>query len=111
MKKLGSAIAVVAFGGILAACGGSSDFKGQVQAQCEKTDKTTDCACAADILDKELDDKTKELMLTVLKAMEAGEGNQADALKAAGISEEEAGKMMMAAMPVMQKAQESCKKK
>ncbi|MFT3808714.1 MAG: hypothetical protein QM698_02225 [Micropepsaceae bacterium] len=111
MKKLGAAIAVMAFGGIVAACGGSGDFKAKIQAQCEKTDKTTDCACAADILDKELDSKTKDVMLTVLKAMEADDANQEEALKAAGISEEDAAKMMIAAMPVMQKAQETCKKK
>ena len=107
-----STVAIVAFGALtLAACGGSSDFKAKVQAQCEKTDKeSTDCACAADILDKELDSKTKDVMLAVLQAMESG-GKQDEALKAAGVSEEEATKMMIATMPIMQKAQESCKKK
>ncbi len=109
MKKIASAVAVIAFGAVLAACGGSSDFKAQIQAQCEKMDKTTDCACAANALDKELDSKAKDLLLTMMKAQDSGKSPD-EALKEAGISEEEAAKLMMTALPAMQKAQESCKK-
>ena len=107
-----SAMAAVAFGALtLAACGGSGDFKAKIQAQCEKEENgRTDCACAAETLDKELDAKSKDLLLAMLNAREKGSSPD-EALKEAGVSQEEAAKLMIAVLPAMQKAEEACKKK
>lgn len=110
MKRFAIAFTAVALAAGLAACGGSSDFKAKAQAECEKDPSSKDvidCSCAAGIMDKELDDKTKTAML------------KADELKASGKSEDEAMKeagldgadMLQKLMPTMQKVAEQCMKK
>lgn len=108
-KKITAGLMAAGFALTLGACGGSGDFKAAIKEQCEKNDKTTDCACAADILDKQLDDKTKNLLLALKKGMDAGK-SQADVLKDAGISADDATTLMTTAMPAMISAGEKCKK-
>lgn len=98
----------------LAACGGSgnSEFAAKIKDTCEKSPQgaTLDCACVAATIDKELDEKTKSIMLTIEKATAEGK-NPIEALQEAGVSQEEAPALMSKLTPAMTKAQTECAKK
>lgn len=107
-----SSFSVVAMALALSACGGSgSEFATKVKASCEKSPQasTVDCGCVAAALDKELDDKTKAVMVAIEAASDAGK-SPVDALKAAGVEESEAPALMAKLLPAAQKAASDCKK-
>lgn len=111
LSVLGS-LGVVAAALALSACGGSgSEFATKVKSSCEKSPQASsvDCACVAAALDKELDDKTKAVMVAIEAATDEGK-SPVDALKAAGVEESEAPALMAKLMPVAQKAATDCKK-
>lgn len=112
MKRFGTALGAILLAAGLSACGGSSsNFKTEALAECEKSPDNAkmNCACAVDILDKELDDKTKTVMLAVAKAQREGKDPQA-ALKEAGVEEKDMMELIGKLMPAMTKAEEQCKK-
>jgi len=67
-------MAIMLTGG-LAACGGGGDFKAKMTEACNK-DKAKfagpdgDCPCAIDVMDAELDDETKKLIVAALVVQE-----------------------------------------
>ena len=65
LNRTGTALAAILLAAGLSACGGSSEFKTKALEMCQKSPDaaTQDCACAVEIMDKELDDKTKKIFL------------------------------------------------
>ncbi len=113
--RFGAALAATILAAGLSACGGgSSDFKSKMLAECEKSPeaKGQDCSCAVDILDKELDDKAKAIFLVMMDPeIQKDPAKAEQAMKDAGLKEEDMMTVMMAAAPIMQKVETQCKKK
>jgi hypothetical protein len=108
-----TAAAAILLAAGLSACGGSSEFKTRALAECEKSPDAAnqDCACAVDLLDKELDEKTKKLFLAMSDAGAQSDPSKAqEALKAAGLSEADMMEMITKMMPIMTKVEQQCKK-
>jgi hypothetical protein len=107
----GAAILLAA--GLSACGGGSSEFRTKAMAECEKSPQAAsqDCSCAIDILDKELDDKTKKIFLVMMDPeLQKDQTKAQEALKAAGLSEADMMEMVGKIMPVMTKVEAQCKK-
>ncbi len=116
--RSGSALAALILTAGLAGCGGggadSSEFKSKFLAECQKAPEASggaDCACAADIMDKELDDKSKKVFLIMLDPeLQKDPTKGKAALEKAGLNEQDAANMVSKIMPVMQKVEAECKK-
>ena len=113
--RYGTAFAAIILAAGLSACGGggSSDFKAKALAECEKSPeaKTQDCACAVDIMDKELDDKTKKFFLVMMDpAVQADPAKMEAAMKDAGLTPEDMAKLGTSMGPILEKIEKQCKK-
>lgn len=116
--RYGSALAALVMTAGLAACGGggadSSEFKTKFMAECQKSPEAAggaDCACAVDIMDKELDDQTKKVFLIMLDPELQKDPTKAQAaLKSAGLTEQDMMGLIGKITPVMQKVEKECKK-
>ena len=112
MNRRIALFAAIALAAGLAACGGSSDFKSKFMAECQKDPQGHDCSCAADILDKELDDKTKKLLLVMSDPdVQKDPAKMEQALKDAGMSQEEMMSVATKMGPTMEKVETQCKAK
>ena len=112
-NRTASAAAAILLAAGLSACGGSSEFKTKAMAECEKSPQSAgqDCACAVDMLDKELDDKTKKIFLVMMNPdLQKDQTKAMEALKAEGLTEADMMEMMGKLMPVMTKVEAQCKK-
>jgi hypothetical protein len=119
ITRYGSALAAVLLAAGLAACGGSSsDFKARAMAECEKNPQAMtmgggniDCECAVNIMDKELDDKTKKFIVTAADAdKETDAAKKEQMLKDAGFTEADAMAILPKMMEAVQKVEKECKK-
>ena len=112
--RYGSALAAIILAAGLSACGGgSSDFKAKALAECQKSEeaKTQDCACAVDIMDKELDDKTKKFFLVMMDPeVQKDPAKMEAAMKDSGLTPEDMAAMGTKMGPIMEKVEKQCKK-
>lgn len=112
--RYGTALAAIILAAGLSACGGgSSDFKSKALAECEKSPdaKTQDCACAVDIMDKKLDDKTKKVFLIMMDPELQKDPVKAQAaLEAAGLKPEDMMAIGTTLGPIMEEVEKTCKK-
>ena len=114
LNRTGTALAAILLAAGLSACGGSSEFKTKALEMCQKSPDaaTQDCACAVEIMDKELDDKTTKIFLIVADPeLQKDEAKAKAALEAAGYKEEDLMAIVPAIMPIMEKVQKECTKK
>lgn len=112
-KRTATAAAAILLAAGLSACGGGSEFRTRAMAECEKSPEAAsqDCSCAIDILDKELDDKTKKIFLVMMNPdLQRDQTKAQEALKAEGLTEADMMELIGKIMPVMSKVEAQCKK-
>ena len=115
--RYGSALAAIILAAGLSACGGgtSSEFKTKFMAECQKSPEASggaDCACAVDIMDKDLDDQTKKVFLIMLDPELQKDPTKAKAaIEGAGLTQEQMMGLMSKISPVMEKVSKECTKK
>lgn len=118
MIRYGSALAAIVLAAGLSACGGGSEFKSRAMAECEKDpgamtmgSGAVDCTCAVNIMDAELDDKTKKFIVAAADANEEKDpAKKEQMLKDAGFTEADAMAILPKMMEVVQKVEKECKK-
>lgn len=112
MMRYGTALAAIVLALGLSACGGgTSEFAAKAKEICEKQGGASqgDCGCQANLLDKELDDKSKKIFLVMMTVME--DPTKAEqAMKDAGITQADLQALGAKMGGLTEKMTKECKK-
>lgn len=113
MTRTGTALAAFMLAAGLTACGGgSSDFQAKYVEACKKDPSSSsmgDCSCQAGVVDKELNDKEKKVLLTMI-APETDPTKAEQAMKDAGITPEDMTSFAQKMGDLEKKVKDACKK-